>query len=244
LEVNLTAILKTLLYIGIFVPLLPLVFFFLFKLNSHQKTLRVILFYILYCIANEALSYYLQKIRSEYFLYFLYSVTVIEYSFFCYFIYIILPENFIKRLIPFLWAFFIIFTIIDYFLYNTGKEFDSFSIGIEAITVIVLCAYYLFSQVKGSNSLLIYSTFDFWVTITFLFYVSGTFFLYLFFDRMVKNPEFHKIYFIINISFNIMKNVLLCVAMTMRSEKSLNYRSNRQDGLPDLDDDLLIHARN
>jgi hypothetical protein len=233
-----------LLYIGIFFPLLPLVFFFLFKLNSHQKTLRVILFYILYCIANEALSYYLQKIRSEYFLYFLYSVTVIEYSFFCYFIYLVLPENFVKRLVPFLWAFFIIFTIVDYFLYNTGKEFDSFSIGIETIIVIALCAYYLFSEVKGSNSLLIYSTFNFWVTITFLFYVSGTFFLYLFFDRMVKNPEFQKVYFIINISFNIFKNILLCVAMTMKAEKSVNYPANKRDHFPDLGDDFLIHAKN
>ena len=233
-----------LLYIGIFFPLLPLVFFFLFKLNSHQKTLRVILFYILYCIVNQALSFYLQLVRSESFLYLLHSVTIIEYSFFCYFIYLIIPNNLIKRLIPFLWAFFVIFATIDYFFYNTRQDFDSLSIGIETIIVILLCAYYLLSQVKGANSLLIYSTFDFWVIITFLLYFSGTFFLYLFTDRMLKSHEFQKIYFIINISFNIMKNLLLCVAMTMKTEKSVNYPANKRDHFPDLGDDFLIHAKN
>lgn len=233
-----------LLYFGIFAPLLPLIFFFLFKINSHEKTLRVILFYIIYCIVNEGLSFYLQMIKSEYFVYLLYAFTVVEYSFFCYFIYLILPQNFIKRMIPFIGASFILFTAIDYFFYNTGKEFDSFSIGIEAIIIILLCAYYLFYQVKKSNSLLVYSTFNFWVVITFFLYFSGTFFLYLFTDRMVRNPEFQQLYFIINISFNIMKNILLCVAMTMKSEKSVNYHSNKQDIFPDLSDDVLIHARN
>lgn len=235
---------KLLLYFGILIPLLPLMFFFLFKRNSHQKTLRVILFYIIYCIINEALGYYLQREQNSNFAFVLYSFTIIEYSFFCYFIYLILPKNFAKKSIPFLWIFFIIFTVIDYVFYNKGREFDSFSVGVEAIIVISLCAYYLFSQVKGSNDLLIYSTFNFWVVITFLLYFSGTFFLYLFTDKMLMSPQFQKLYFIINISFNIFKNILLCVAMTMKVEKPVNYQANTRDRFPDLGDDLLIHARN
>jgi hypothetical protein len=61
---------------------------------------------------------------------------------------------------------------------------------------------------------------------------------------MVKNDEFQKIYFIINISSNIFKNILLCVAMTMKTEKSVNNRNNKRDRIPDLGDDLLIHAGN
>ena len=234
----------TILYIGILAPLLPLIFFFLFKLNSSEKTLRVILFYIIYCIINEGLSFYLQRIQAINFAWLLYSFTVIEYSFFCYFIYIVLPHNFIKKMIPFFWVSFIAFASVDYIFYNSGNEFGSFEVGVESILIILLCAYYLFYQVKSSNTLLVYSTFNFWVVIAFFLYFSGTFFLYLFTDKMARNPEFQKLYFIINIVVNIMKNVLLCVAMTMKSEKSLNYRSNKQDGLPDLSDDLLIHARN
>jgi hypothetical protein len=234
-----------LLYFGIFAPLLPLIFFFLFKTNSREKTLRVILFYIIYCIINEGLSFYLQDIRSGDFIYLLYAFTIVEFTFFCYFIYLILPQNFIKRvIIPFVWAFFLLFTGVNYLFYNTAKEFDSLAVGIESIIIILLCAYYLFYQVKSSNSLLVYSTFNFWVVITFFLYFSGTFFLYLFADKMARNPEFQRLYFIINLSFNIMKNILLCVAMVMKSEKSVNYRSDKQDLFPDLDDDLLIHARN
>jgi hypothetical protein len=48
-------------------------------------------------------------------------------------------------------------------------------------------------------------------------------------------------YFVINISFNILKNLLLCVAMTMilnglaKPEKKV---------IPDLGDDLFIYQKN
>ena len=239
---NLTAILKILLYSGIFSPALPLVFFVFYKFYKKQRVLRVILFYILYCILNEAMSYYLQEIiKSEKFVYLLYTFTIIEFSFFCYFIYLILPNNFIKKIVPYLWTIFVFIAVIDILYINKNHEFDSFASGIESIIVIILCIYYLFSQIKGSNSLLIYSTFNFWVVIAFLIPYSGTFFLYLFTDKMIFNSSFHKIYLIINISFNILKNILLSVAMTMK----LNDEVNQQKSLnPGLDDDIFIHAKN
>lgn len=233
-----------LLYFGIFAPLLPLVFFMLFKLKSREKTVRVILFYILYCVFNEAINYYLQKVGSSYFVYSLYAFTIIEYSFLCYFFFLVCSNKSTRKVIPYIWLLFILFTLFDYAFLTTGKDFDSLSIGIESVIIIFFCAYYLISQVREANTLVIYSTFNFWIVVTFLFYFCGTFFLYLFTDKMLKSPEFQKLYFIINISFNIMKNILLSIAMTMKSEKSVNYRSNKQDMFPDLGDDVLIHARN
>ena len=237
----LTAILKILLYTGIFSPTLPLVFFLFYKLNKKQRALRVIFLYVLYCILNEALGFYLQLIKSEDFSILLYSFTIIEFSFFCYFIYLILSKNIVKKIVPYLWTIFVFIALIDILYINKHHDFDSFATGIESIIVIILCIYYLFSQIKSSNSLLIYSTFNFWVVIAFLIPFSGTFFLYLFADKMVSNTSFQKIYFIINISFNILKNILLSVAMTMR----LNDAVNQQKSLiPDLDNDIFIHAKN
>jgi hypothetical protein len=59
-------------------------------------------------------------------------------------------------------------------------------------------------------------------------------------EKMMDSPSFQKMYFIINISFNILKNLLLCVAMTMR----LNTVKQEKNVIPDLDDDLYIHKQN
>ena len=237
---NLTTILEILLYTGIFSTLLPLVFFLLFKRNGKQDSLRVILFYVLYCIVNEAMGFYLQNIRSANFRYLLYAFTVVEYSFFCYFIYLILNRSKVRKAIVFIWIVFLLFSFIDLFYVNEGHGFDSFTSGIESIIILLLCVYYLFSQIAGSNSLLIYSTFDFWVAIGFLIYFSGTFFLYLMTDKMMKSPHFQQLYFVINISFNILKNILLSIAMTMKLNNSIDKDSK---ALPKLDDDFFIHTK-
>lgn len=184
------------------------------------------------------MSFYLQSIRDPKAILLFPLFTIVEYSFFCYFIYLILPKDLVKKSLFYIWIGFLLFAIVDYIFFSKPREWDSIVSGIECIIVLSICIYYLYSQVKGSNNLLIYSTFNFWVVIAFLIYFSGTFFLYLMADRMMANPSFQKIYFIINISFNILKNLLLCVAMTMK----LNHTASPQKSvIPELDDDVYIH---
>jgi len=213
------------------------VFYLLFKKNSKEKSLRVILFYILYCIFNEALSFYLQSIHSETFLILLYSFTILEFSFFSLFIFVIIPDSVVKQIIPYLWLSFIIFYFIDLVFVNKGRGFDSIAMGIECILVLSMCISYLFLILRKSNNLFIYSTFEFWVVITFLIYFSGTFFLYILAESMRDNLAFRKQYFIINISFNLLKNLLLSIAMTMKLSNTVKQQKNT---LPDLDDDFFI----
>jgi hypothetical protein len=217
------------------------VFFLLFKRKSKKKPLRVILFYVLYCIVNEAMSFYLQSIvHSPDILKLINLFTIAEYTFFCYFIYLILPKGLIKKVVPFLWIGFILFVLIDYVFISKTPEFDSIASGVEAIIVLLLCMAYLFSQVKGNNNLLIYSTFNFWAVIAFFIYFSGTFFLYLMTDKMRVSVSFQKMYFIINISFNIIKNLLLCVAMTMKLNDIVKEQKKI---IPDLGDNLFIYQK-
>jgi uncharacterized membrane protein (GlpM family) len=217
------------------------VFYLLFKRKSKQKPLRVILFYIIYCIVNEGVSFYLQSLRSPTFITLLNLFTIVEYTFFCYFIYLILPKSHIKKAVPFIWIAFIIFALADYVFFTKTREFDSFASGIEAIVVLILCVGYLFSEIRGNNNLLVYSTFNFWAVIAFFIYFSGTFFLYLMTDKMRVSVSFQKMYFVINISFNILKNLLLCVAMTMKINGSVK---EQKKVIPDLGDDLFIYQKN
>lgn len=240
MKLNVTAILKTLFYIHLSFTALPLVFYLLFKIKSKGKSLRVVLFYIIYCIFNEGMSYYLQSIQSEKFLFLFYTFTIVEYTFFCYFIFIIIPRTFVKKTVPFLWISFVVFEFIDLIFINKGVGFDSFTSGIESIIILFLCISYLFIQLRGSNSLTIYSTFDFWVVITFLIYFSGTFFLYILAESMSTNLAFRKQYFIINITFNILKNILLCIAMTMKLNESVKPQ---KAVIPELDDEVFFREK-
>lgn len=237
--INLTAILTTLLYTGIFSHLLPLAFFLLFKRNNKERRLRVILFYILYCILNESLSFYLQSTRNENFVILLSTFTIIEYSFFCYFIYLILPKTQIKKLLPVAWVSFLFFALVDFFYVNKMEGFDSFASGIESIIILIFCIFYLYLQIKNANDLMIYSTFNFWVIISFLIYFAGTFFLYIMTENMVADVAFQKFYLIINIAFNILKNLLLCIAMTMKMNNTNDPRK-LSSPVPNLDDDIFF----
>jgi hypothetical protein len=119
------------------------------------------------------------------------------------------------------------------------QGFDSFASGIESIITISLCIYYLYLQIKNANDLLLYSTFNFWVIIAFLIYFAGTFFLYIMTENMFANVAFQKLYFIINIAFNILKNLLLSVAMTMKINKTSDP-AIRSSTIPDLDDEIFF----
>lgn len=185
------------------------------------------------------MSFYLQSFGSPNTVYLFLLFTIVEYSFFCYFIYLILPPSLIKKNVPLIWIGFLLFAFIDYAFFSKAQEFDSIASGIESIIVLMLCIYYLFSQMKGVNNLLVYSTFNFWAVIAFLIYFSGTFFLYLMTERMMHNVSFQKQYFVINISFNILKNLLLCVAMIMR----LNTVKQEKSVIPDFGDDFYIHKQ-
>lgn len=215
-------------------------FFLLFKSKSKQKSLKVIFFYIVYCILNEGANFYLQSIRSEKTIYLFYAFTIVEYTFFCYFIYLILHKSFVRKTIPFLWLALIIFDLINVIYKNNTFGFDSITSGIECIIILLLCISYLFIQLRGSNSLSIYSTFDFWVVITFLIYFAGTFFLYMLAQSMGRDVSFQKQYFIINIAFNILKNILLCIAMTMKLNNTVK---EQKSVIPELDEELFLHEK-
>lgn len=184
---------------------------------------------------------YLQITHSDSFVPLLNLFTIIEYSFFCYFIYLILPLGFLKKSIPFIWLAFIMFAGFDYVFISTTPQFDSIAIGIESIIVISLCVSYFFSQIRESTNMEFYSTFNFWAVIAFFIYFSGTFFLYIMTEKMMHNLKFQSMYFLINISFNIVKNIMLCIATTMKvnSDAKESKRS-----LPDLGDDLLFYPQN
>lgn len=103
-----------------------------------------------------------------------------------------------------------------------GSSFSSILVGVESVLIIAMCIYYFFDQLKQPNTFLIYSSIHFWVIISFLIYLSGTFFLYIYADSMMDDKAFIKQYVLINSSFIILRSILLGIAMTMTAKKTDN----------------------
>jgi hypothetical protein len=209
------------------------VFFLLFKKNNSEKTLRVIFYYILYCIINEALGYYFQVIHFENYFIFFRLFTIAEFSFFSFFYLYIIPPGLVKKAVFPILGLFVILAVGNFFLSIHSDSFDSITIGIESILIILMCIYYLFVQIKGANNLFLYSTSNFWIIISFLIYISGTFFLYIMAKYMFNDRSFQIQYDIINSIFNILKNILLSVAMLMKPAPANNklQKNNNWDDL-------------
>lgn len=229
-------------YIGSTSTLLPLAFFLIFKRKNKEKSLKVILFYIIYCILNEVLLLVFSYLRSKNGIFITFaSFTVFEFSFFCLFYRYALPVIFVKNSILILWLIFLIFATIDFFYINKEHDFDSLTTGIENIVIIILCIYYIAAQLRGSYSLSVYSTFDFWVIISFLIYLSGTLFLYIMAENMLNDKKFQMQYNVINAAFNLLKNILLSVAMLM---KPASNGSKNQLSKTDLDNLFSLQLKN
>lgn len=208
-------------------------FFLLFKRNNNEKTLKVIFYYILYCTVNEFTGLYLHKIGIEINPILFGIFTIVELSFFCLFYYYALPTPLIKKTVPKIWGIFSVFACIDFILIDKMNTYGSFAVGIEYICIILMCIYYLIIQLKGVNNLSVYSTSNFWVIITFLIYTSGTFFLYIMADKMLSNRTFRIQYILINSSFNILKNILLALAMLMKTAP-VNVQTKKNNNIDDL----------
>lgn len=191
-----------------------MVFYLLFQRNNKIKELRVILFYILYSIINEAYGYYLHKVKDDANSSILFDVyTIVEFCFFAYFFYLITNNKKIRVLILPAAIILTVFAVVDHFFLPNSSA----TTGLQSILIIAMCIYYFFDQLKQPSLFLTY-TINFWVIISFLIYLSGTFFLYIMYDNTTHDKQFARHYAVINSSFNILKNILLSVAMLMKPQ--------------------------
>lgn len=223
---------------------LPLLFFFIYKRKRKEKIVRVILFYIIYCIFQDVANYFFSSVPSlrSNVIYLFALYTIVEFSLFCLFYYYLFPDkHVIRKITKIAWASFLIFAILDFFLINQFKNFDSFTIGVESLILILLCGYYLYYQVTTTLSMFVYRTFNFWIIVTFLMYISSTFFLYLMTDTMGEDHEFQKYYLFINFGANILKNILLCFAISRKNVLSPdNNLEKKKEFNIDLGDNIVL----
>ena len=180
----------------------------------------VIFFYSIYSFLNDILiQFNIAGSENKYTLYSLY--TIVEYSCMAYLFYKLITNITVKWILLSCSVLFLIFAFYGLFRAK-ARTFDSISVSIEAILLLAFCVYYLFERVKNSNSLFIYTTYQFWITVALMIYFAGTFFLFIYAQNYFDNANFFNTYSLINATFYILKNILFSVAFSVK-EDNTNY---------------------
>ena len=197
--------------------LLPVVLYLSFRRRNQQEGLQVIFIYCLISLAIEILAPMLIKnFRiSNFYLYA--SFTILEYTLLTIFLYRSVKDSRL-RYIPIIGSIaFFAMVVANFLLYHSSK-FDSLSASIEAILIIIYSILFLYGQIKDPSILFVYYTKKFWVVIAIFIYFSSTLFLFLY-AATFTNQE-HKSYWYINNIFDIIKNILFCIAFSMKKSKT------------------------
>ncbi len=148
------------------------------------------------------------------------SFTICEYTFFTLFLYLSLKAKKF-RLISIIGSL-IFYTIAAINLTPRQSEtFDSLSASVEAILIIVYSILFLYEQITDPSVFYVYQTKKFWIVIAFFLYFSSTLFLFIY-AATLTNQE-HKSYWYINDIFDIIKNILFCIAFVMKKGNKSPY---------------------
>lgn len=222
-------------YIGVFSTLLPLCFFVIFQKKNNKRDVKVIFFYFLFCVLNEILPYFFSTSPNlKPFLSAIYYIfTVGELGFFLAYFYLISATKTVKLYIKIIYPLFICYILIDYLFLPKGNIFSPVSAGAEAILIITLCMYYFYEQIKEPNIILIYTQQSFWIIIAFLFFQSGTFFVYLYLEKVLLSEAYINLYSSINSFFAIFKNILFSIAMLKMPEVKVSSDFPNENFMPD-----------
>ncbi len=137
--------------------------------------------------------------------------------------------NAVKRLIfPAAFTLFLLYSFIDFYLSKPG-EFSFIPLVIECFFFIIVIVFFLYEKVRYDVSSPIYYISGFWISVAFLTYFSGNFFLFLFSKSMYKDSNFRAQYALIYSTVTIIKNIFLCTAILANANQNLKEANNNID---------------
>jgi len=184
-----------------------------------------------YCLAFFLLNNYYDNLRIFFgrsIYYFVY--TLFEYSTFISFFYINIKSRPARLVIIIVSIFFTAFlSLLDFLI--RFKKLDSISIGAETLILLIVAIYFFYEQFRDLSTLYIYHHYCFWLAIGVLIYLCGSFFLFIYGDKITENEK-EKFWFFTYI-VEIIKNILFAVAMIVYTRRTVT-ESQKKD-IPYLD---------
>lgn len=137
-------------------------------------------------------------------------LTLIEYLCFSYFLYLNIANKSLRKVISITSIAFTLFCIF-YNIKPAYSRIDSVPIGVETIIILSFSFGFLYERMNDSKTLFIYNDYRFWIVLAFMFYLAGSFFIFIFANQ-IPESELHK-YWIFTYVFYTIKNILFAIGM-------------------------------
>lgn len=116
-------------------------------------------------------------------------------------------------------------TIFTENILEKNQNFDSISTGVSALIILIYSIMHLFSRVNENTN---YTSFkidaSFLTTSSFIFYFSGTFFIYILSKNYFLDNNFQYSYSLINALVLIIRNFIICISFLMSLK--ISFRKN------------------
>jgi hypothetical protein len=171
---------------------------------------KVLWLIVFYCLLNSLSNLFTTFLSPQNSYFILVLFTTIEYLIFAVIFSLIIESKLFKNIIIGCSLVFLIFTLINSFIAR-NKNFDSLSIGIETILIMIYAFYYLYEQMNNLTDSFIYNRYHFWIAIGILLYLGGSFFIYIFADKV--DSHILDDYWFLTYVFYIIKNIFFAIGI-------------------------------
>jgi hypothetical protein len=146
---------------------------------------------------------------------------ILEYSLLSFFFYLYIKNKTIRNILLFSSIPYIIFCIYD-FIITKEPSLAFFPLIVEYLVLLLFIIYFFFEVIQESIVEPIYHKAIFWISVAFIINFSGNFFVLLSSVNSFENVAFRNTFTIIYSSLTILKNILLCIAVSIKETKSDN----------------------
>jgi len=143
---------------------------------------------------------------------------IIEYSLLAYFFSLHLKNKVIKNILLFSPTLFASYAIYN-FIIAKEPALPFVPLIFEYIILLCFIIYFFFEIMQETVVEPVYQRMVFWISVAFILNFSGNFFLFLYSKNSFNDEEFQRQYTIIYSSVTILKNILLCIAVSIKEPK-------------------------
>lgn len=207
-------ILQILIYTTYLAELIPFILFIFSYKKINTTDIRVFFLYAasfaFFLATSLFFKFYLKDVGHQLIVNRIFLI--VEFSFLSVFYFFSLKSSIRNWFFPASVVLFIIYSFKDFLTAKPG-EFSFIPLVIECFFFIIVIVFFMYEKVKFNISSPIYYLPGFWISVAFLIYFSGNFFLFLFSKSMYKDPDFKAQYILIYSTVTIIKNAFLSAAI-------------------------------
>jgi hypothetical protein len=148
---------------------------------------------------------------------------ILEYFLLAYFFSLHITNKFVRKFLLISTFPFFIFCIYD-FVSAKEPTLAFYPLTFEYLVLLLFIVYFFFEVMQETVVEPIYQKAIFWISVAFIINFSGNFFLFLYSKNSYNDEAFKRQFTIIYCSVTILKNILLCIAVSIK-EKNNELRS-------------------